>query len=138
MVISKPVPIISNFKRKLATLVSDISGLSKDQAYELIEIHYDSQADFIIPITKIRRFKPDEDIELIAQTWQAKFVSNDWFLSCNLVSIIDKKKPFKYLQFKANYVRLISMVLSRIYEDQDTYGLRRSDNYYRIFFTKYR
>jgi len=66
------VPVLTQFKLHVAGLVAGASGLTPDQAIQLVEERFDEDYDLSVAMMKIRKFKLDGEPGAVALEWQAK------------------------------------------------------------------
>ena len=66
------MPVLTQFKQHAAALVASASGLSPDQAFQLIEERFEHDFDLSIAMMKIKKFKVEGDPSAVAVEWQSK------------------------------------------------------------------
>lgn len=66
------VPVLTQFKRHVASLVSLASGLTPDDAIQLVEERFDDDFDLSVAMMKIRKFKITGEPSVVANEWHAK------------------------------------------------------------------
>ena len=66
------VPILTQYKLHVASLLSKASNLSSEQTLQLVEERFEEDYDLSVAMMKIKKFKVEGDPAQLAVEWQAK------------------------------------------------------------------
>ena len=66
------VPVLTQYKLHVASLISKASNLTPEQTIQLVEERFDDDYDLSVAMMKIKKFKVEGDPSQIAVEWQSK------------------------------------------------------------------
>lgn len=116
------VPILTQYKLHVASLLSKASNLSSEQTLQLVEERFEEDYDLSVAMMKIKKFKVEGDPAQLAVEWQAKMVPDELIEKVQVVSVGEGKKALTYLMFTFAKAEYIKRVLSVVFAQKAEYG----------------
>lgn len=116
------VPVLTQYKLHVASLISKASNLTPEQTIQLVEERFDDDYDLSVAMMKIKKFKVEGDPSQIAVDWQSKIVPDELIEKVQVVAVGEGKKALTYLMFTFVKPEFVKRVLSVVYHQKADYG----------------